>query len=136
MDLLTGNKDWEYRADKRLAQKTPALSDGNLYVLSYDSEAADYYSLDAVDASTGSLKWRYRPGEPLSRAIAASNGSVYVLSDGGRFLYSLDAATGNLNWRGGYDIGCSQVEVADGVLYGVGINDELGSVFFAIRLSP
>jgi len=58
-------------------------SDGNVY---------------AVDAATGSLKWKFKTGDVVHASPAIANGTVYIGSWDSNF-YALDAATGKEKWR-------------------------------------
>lgn len=78
-------------------QCTPVVIDGTMYLTSPDAQVI------ALDAATGTEKWRYNPHRRLHRYL--HNRGVAFWSDGARqrrilfatpdgFLYSLDAATG------------------------------------------
>jgi outer membrane protein assembly factor BamB len=54
--------------------------------------------VEAIDASTGALIWRSRPGGPLRGAPTIANESVYVMSQDNQ-LYSLNPADGKLRWN-------------------------------------
>lgn len=58
-------------------------SDGNVY---------------ALDAATGSLKWKFKTGDVVHSSPAIAAGTVYVGS-WDTYLYALDAETGKEKWR-------------------------------------
>lgn len=58
-------------------------SDGNVY---------------ALDAGSGSLKWRYKTGDVVHSSPAIANGTLYIGS-WDTYLYALDAMSGNEKWR-------------------------------------
>jgi outer membrane protein assembly factor BamB len=51
----------------------------------------------ALDAGTGNLLWKVRPGGPLRGAPSIGNGSIYVLSQDNQ-LYALSQADGHVVW--------------------------------------
>ena len=112
-DLIADRSEWEYNPGGGTF-KTPVLSGGNLYSLVLAGNSGDYYALVAIDAATGVLKWKYEPDETLYR-LAVSQESVFVSTD--KELVSLDALTGNLNWRGAYSNICDHPIIYEGVLY-------------------
>ncbi len=114
IDLGTGTTNWEYWPEGR-ASGTPMLADGSVYFRVYDPREREYLSVYALDATTGSLEWLYKPGEAVKQPTA-SNGSVFVPSY--NRLVSLDGLTGNLDWQAGYGDTCGPLIAADGVLYG------------------
>lgn len=58
----------------------------------------------AIDAISGTLRWKYRTGDVVHAAPALADGMLYIGSWDGSF-YALDAASGALRWRfqGGLD---------------------------------
>ncbi|HEX8445785.1 MAG TPA: PQQ-binding-like beta-propeller repeat protein [Sphingomonas sp.] len=52
----------------------------------------------AVEAATGKIVWKKRPGGPLRGAPTVSNGNVYVVSQDNQ-LFALNADTGNTVWN-------------------------------------
>ena len=75
----------------------PAVSDGVVYVSSWDPAFSDDGRLHALAASTGELLWEYEVEGQPSWPVAL-DGVVYVSSSGDR-LYALDASTGELIWE-------------------------------------
>jgi len=55
-------------------------------------------SVAALDVDTGAQAWRFFAGGPVRFAPVAWQGKVYFASDDG-YLYCLDAASGQLQWR-------------------------------------
>jgi len=56
--------------------------------------------VEAIDAATGALIWRVRPGGPLRGAPTIANNNVYVISQDNQ-IFALDPADGKLRWQGG-----------------------------------
>ena len=52
----------------------------------------------AVDAASGTLKWRYTAGGPIRFAPTVAEGLLCIASDDGR-LHVVDAATGHPSWN-------------------------------------
>lgn len=103
---------WEYKTGGSCGfiYSSPTVSESIIYVGSTDS-------LYALDAETGSLKWKYKTGDQIWSSPAVSNGIVYVGSRDSN-VYALDAKTGDLKWKykTGDSIGSSPV-VFNGIVY-------------------
>ena len=83
------------RADARPVRRflsLPAVSDGIVYFGSGDGYVY------AVDAASGTLRWKYQTGDVIHASPAIAAGVVYIGSWDSWF-YALDAATGTLKWR-------------------------------------
>ncbi len=98
---------------------SPAVSNGVVYFGSGDGYVY------AVDAASGSLRWKYQTGDVIHASPAIADGVVYIGSWDSWF-YALNAATGTLKWRfkTGEDpdihnqVGIqSSAAVADGMVY-------------------
>ncbi len=88
---------------KRGIEATPIVVDGRMYV------SGAWSIVYALDAATGEELWRYDPQVPktwaqyaccdvVNRGVAAWGDSIFVGTLDGH-LVSLDAATGDVNWR-------------------------------------
>ncbi len=88
---------------RRGIEATPIVVDGRMYV------SGAWSIVYALDAATGEELWRYDPEVPkpwaqyaccdvVNRGVAAWGDSIFVGTLDGH-LVSLDAATGDLNWR-------------------------------------
>ena len=80
---------WSYKTTNSI-QTSPVIANGIVYIGSTDSY------LYALDAQTGTLKWKHKLGPILTPAAVAS-GMVYIGAEYG-YLYALDALTGQLKW--------------------------------------
>ena len=98
---------------------SPVLLNGAVYFGSGDG------NVYALDAATGSLKWKFQTGDVVHSSPAIADGRVFVGS-WDSYLYALDATTGKELWRfkTGEDadthnqVGIqSSPTVADGVVY-------------------
>ena len=58
----------------------------------------------AIDASTGTEKWRVRPAGPMRGSPTLSNNNVYVMTQDNQ-IFALDPATGKTNWNKSATIG-------------------------------
>ena len=73
-------------------ESSPAVSDGTVYVGSGDG------NLYALDAATGTLRWKFAAGDVVHSSPAVANGMVYFGS-WDTFFYALDAKSGVEKWR-------------------------------------
>jgi outer membrane protein assembly factor BamB len=95
---------WRYPTGSYVSS-SPAVEAGVVYVGSggatYTVRAgvlsSDGY-LNAVNATSGMLVWRYPTGSSVHSSPAAEAGVVYVGSDNG-YLHAVDATSGVLVWR-------------------------------------
>jgi len=82
--------DWSYSAGSLGGfTSPPTVANGMLYVYGPN------YTLYALDAATGTLKWSYYTGTAANTAPAVANGMVYAAGLG---ISALDAMTGTLKW--------------------------------------
>jgi outer membrane protein assembly factor BamB len=109
---------------------SPIVSNGAVYFGSGDT------NIYALDAASGTLKWKFKTGDVVHASPAISDGTLFVGS-WDSFFYALDVATGKEKWRfkTGEDpkihnqVGIqSSATVADGVVY-FGCRD---SKFYAV----
>jgi outer membrane protein assembly factor BamB len=145
VDLASGAQKWKFTTEARITS-SPAVDQGVVYFSSYDG---NFY---AVDSDSGKLKWKFQTGgehrftakhihgslpqaesmpDPFDFYLSSPNisgGAVYFGSGDGN-VYSLDAASGKLNWkfRTG-DVVHASPAVAHGAVY-VGSWD---SYFYAL----
>lgn len=115
VSLESGAQKWKFDAKSRVVS-SPAVADGMVYFTAYDG---NFY---AVDAATGKLKWKFKTeGErryagthlhgvqPVAESMpdpfdfylsspVVWNGAV-VFGSGDGNVYSLNSASGALNWK-------------------------------------
>ncbi|HWK84969.1 MAG TPA: PQQ-binding-like beta-propeller repeat protein [Caldimonas sp.] len=98
---------------------SPVVADGAVFFGSGDGH------LYAVDAASGSLRWKFRTGDVVHASPAYADGTIYAGSWDGR-LYAVDARSGQQRWmfQGGVDALIhnqqgfqSSPAVVDGVVY-------------------
>jgi outer membrane protein assembly factor BamB len=70
-----------------------AYDNGRIYATNGAGDAA------AMDAKTGALLWRVRPGGPLRGAPTVANDNVYVVTQDNQ-LFALNPANGTTRWSG------------------------------------
>ncbi|HET6175666.1 MAG TPA: PQQ-binding-like beta-propeller repeat protein [Candidatus Sulfotelmatobacter sp.] len=134
VDSESGTQKWKFDAKSRVSS-TPAVSGGIVYFGAYDG---NFY---AVDAASGGLKWKFKtegekrfagkhlhgvqpivetmpdPFDCYLSSPVVWNGAVYVGSGDGN-IYSLNAATGALNWKFKTgDVVHASPAIADGTLF-------------------
>jgi len=71
---------------------SPAVADGVVYVGSGD------HNVYAIDASRGTLLWKFATGNVVHASPAVANGTIYIGS-WDRYFYALDAKAGTLKWK-------------------------------------
>ena len=93
LDATDGGPIWTFETDDVV--RSPAVeSDGIVYAGSNDN------MLYALDADTGDLLWQHDTGSPVQYPPLVGGGIVYVptMSQGGRNIHALDAASGAEQW--------------------------------------
>lgn len=100
---------WQVRTG-RVQPASPALVDDTIYV------GTDDRLLLALDAASGTERWRFVTDGAVGGSAAVVDGVVYVGDEAG-FLYAVDAATGEQRWR--VDFGTSLYTAAPAVVDGV-----------------
>ena len=142
VDALTGKFKWKFKnaGERRFAGthihgslpaaetmpdpfdcylSSPAVWNGNVYFGSGDG------NVYALDAGTGSIKWRFHTGDVVHASPAISGGTLFIGS-WDSYFYAIDAASGKEKWRfkTGVDpdihnqVGIqSSAAVADGTVY-------------------
>ena len=78
--------DWDWQAAR------PLVADGVVYIGAADG------GFVAIDAATGTRKWRFASGAKI-RAGAAIDGDRVVFGSADHFVYSLDRTSGAERWR-------------------------------------
>lgn len=124
LDAATGKRRWRFHRDAWVAPSpsSPAVVHGVLYIGNDDGHVF------ALDAATGKERWRFKTEDwvLVGSSPTVVDGVVYIGSgdpnalsdDTERYLYALDAATGEEQWRFGTgDEVYSSPAVVDGVVY-------------------
>ncbi len=115
VDAATGTLKWKFltEGERRFAGKhlhgsepaaetmpdpfdcylsSPAVWNGAVYFGSGDG------NIYALDAATGTLKWKFHTGDVVHASPAISDGTLFIGS-WDSYFYALDAATGKEKWR-------------------------------------
>jgi outer membrane protein assembly factor BamB len=121
-DSQTGEERWQV-IDSIAMGSAPAVADGVIYIGSFGP------NVSAMDTATGEQLWRFAaPGESFGAAVTLADGIVYASGHNGGLLYTLDAKTGQEQWRFDLEVpyrAVSSATVVDGVAYVHGGDDEL-----------
>ncbi len=110
---------WSHTLRPGATLTTPLVHDGVLFAGSTGS------SIDALDAATGDLLWRYTPEPPApggsNRTMALYGDTLYLLQGRGA-LAAIDARNGTLRWQAKLSAGSSggPLAVAGRIFQGVG----------------
>ena len=142
LDAATGTLKWKFKTEgeRRFAAKhlhgaepaaetmpdpfdsflsSPVIANGLVYFGSGDN------NVYALDATTGTLKWKFKTGDVVHASPALANGTIFIGS-WDSYFYALDATTGKEKWRfkTGEDPDThnqqgiqSSAAVADGIVY-------------------
>ncbi len=113
LNYAEGNIVWKYMMNNiTTAPPTYSEADNAVYVASWD------YSVYALNAPNGTLKWKFPTHFTIYGAPLVVNHVVYVASSDG-YLYALNAANGALLWKTaiGTGAGHSTPTIANGIIY-------------------
>jgi len=81
---------WKFGAGGKVG--SPAVSGGTVYI------GSGYDYVYALDADTGTEKWKFKTGRDVLSSPAVSGGTVYIGSNDD-YVYALDADTGAEKWK-------------------------------------
>ena len=123
-DRATGATRWKFETegvklesgkfgfDRRTVQSSPAVSNGTVYVGARDGW------IYAIDAATGTEKWRFdHKVSWINTSPAVADGVVYAGSSDAQFVQAIDAATGKELWRTTTGVTWSSPSVAGDMIY-------------------
>ena len=116
---------WTATAGGALGYSSPAVTDSEVYVGSFDGKLYAYAVGCSSGGGTCTPVWTATTGSYIDSSPAVSNGVVYVGSEDHK-LYAFDTS-GNLIWSGntGGALEYSSPAVANGVVYVGSTNDKL-----------
>lgn len=90
LDLLTRKPRWSFDLGGYPVRASPAIADRTVYL-------ANGFSVFAIDADTGTQRWKFAMEYAGESSPTVVDGVVYVASKENR-LYALDAETGEQRW--------------------------------------
>lgn len=93
IDISTGGLRWKVLLDTGFDASWPTVVNGTVYV----GTGVDHGLFYALNAKTGAIVWKFRPGGGVFNSPAVVDGKVYFGADDGD-VYALNAATGKLVW--------------------------------------
>ena len=97
-DAATGASIWQHQIETSGDLRDATFGGG----VSYDSDRVYVTSgagdVAALDAATGSELWKVKPAGPLRGSPTVAFNSVYVMTQDNQ-IFSLDMATGEVNWQ-------------------------------------
>ena len=138
LDAASGRERWKQKTGLSMDSTSPVVSGGLVYVMGISADILDVtsdggYYVCALDAASGTERWRFRSEASLVGSPVVSGGVVYatsvgdptpregesVVEDGpepAASLYALDAASGTERWK--FDIlDASSPAVSGGLVY-------------------
>jgi outer membrane protein assembly factor BamB len=93
IDVSTAKLLWKVLLDKSFDASWPTVVNSTVYV----GTGVDHGLFYALNAKTGAVIWKFRPGGGVFNSPAVLNGRVYFGANDGD-VYALDATTGKLVW--------------------------------------
>lgn len=95
LDAGNGSLKWSFATGGPISLASPTYANGTVFIC-----GADRY-LYAIDAVTGTQKWKFLAAQDISWATPSFyNGNLYFGTNSGNSTrYSVNAATGTLNWQ-------------------------------------
>ncbi|HXJ01904.1 MAG TPA: PQQ-binding-like beta-propeller repeat protein [Micropepsaceae bacterium] len=103
--IYTGAEDWcttvvvidpKKPASVSLGQQWTGSGDGNLFGKK-DPNWGGF--VNAIDADTGQVKWRYRTNAPALAGVTPTKGGLVFAGDLGSHAFAFDADTGKVLWQ-------------------------------------
>ncbi|MDP3105666.1 MAG: PQQ-binding-like beta-propeller repeat protein, partial [Candidatus Methanoperedens sp.] len=124
LDATNGELKWKYSLGSGIVWSSPAVSNGIVYFgteenqrLSPTDVKVTGGSLYALDAGSGTLKWKYTSEGSISSSPSVSNGMIYFGSVD-KYVYALEAISGKIKWKYQTDGGVySSPAVSGGIVY-------------------
>ena len=95
--LYVGAVDW---CSTFWAAQSIRFIPGRMYLggsVQLDEESQGW--ITAVDAATGSVRWRYRSDEPMLAAVTTTSGGLVLAGESSGDFIALDATTGDVRYR-------------------------------------
>lgn len=97
---------WVQNVGTNIFMSSPLLYNGSVFVASIDDNETGKAVIAAMDAVTGTVRWRYPVGASVRNSMAIEGGILFAQDVHG-LLYALNAGTGQLVWK--KDLGLSLV---------------------------
>lgn len=108
-DAADGSEQWSKNIGDRIESSSPAISNGTVFVGSFEYPVGDSSHIHALDANDGEEKWKFTTGaDKLLSSPAILGGTVYVGGMDG-ILYVLDAKSGEEHYRFQFEDDCGGV---------------------------
>ncbi|MBU4223448.1 MAG: PQQ-binding-like beta-propeller repeat protein [Euryarchaeota archaeon] len=124
LDATTGEIKWKYSLGSGIVFSSPIVSNGIVYFGTQENQRLSPTdvkvtggSLYALDAGSGTLKWKYTSEGSISSSPSVSNGMIYFGSVD-KYVYALEAISGKIKWKYQTDGGVySSPAVSGGIVY-------------------
>lgn len=122
INITTKTLKWRYNTNAPITISSPMIVNGTVYISNTHNPPGTGEAMFAIDATAGTLIWKYQFSLPTSPLVI--NGNIYI-GDLGSGLYCLDAATGILKWRYNAGIVRGSPAAVNGVLYSGGEGEKI-----------
>ncbi len=110
---------WAANAGGNIFMASPVVHDGKVCVASSADGQESGPCVCAFDSGTGRLLWKYRTRAAVKGSLAAEGGRIFAQDVYG-WLYSLDSATGSLEWECRLPVNDGHPPLMDGLVAGEG----------------
>lgn len=112
---------WVTNVKANLFMVSPLIYKGNVYVASVDENLLGEAYIYALNASNGTLRWKYKVRNSIKNTITADKGLIFA-QDAEGYLYAVDAMTGQPAWEKKLNVNrlpaiAEGLVTADGVIY-------------------
>ncbi len=89
---------WVQNVGANIYMTSPLIHNGTVYIASVDENLKGEGAIYALDAQTGSLRWKYGVRNSIKNTIALESGCV-LAQDAQGYLYAVNAENGKLCWE-------------------------------------
>ena len=89
---------WSTNVKGNIYMNSPLIANNKIYVATVDENLQGNAFIQALDAQTGALCWKYTVRNSIKNSLAITDGIVFA-QDADGYLYAVDANTGKLVWE-------------------------------------
>ena len=89
---------WSTNVKGNIYMNSPLIANNKIYVATVDENLRGNAFIQALDAQTGAICWKYTVRNSIKNSLAITDGIVFA-QDADGYLYAVDANTGKLVWE-------------------------------------